>query len=144
MDFQADIEAVGPNQSRFRLTNPWKHLPPHLQDEVMSLLRRLEFDHVDQITELQFKTVQEQFKKLAKKYHPDATEQKLLDQETIDHYHEKFIMLKEAYDRMIELNQEKTGKLFMENILEEDEKQKRLDRIKKVAMAREAESSFKR
>jgi hypothetical protein len=53
-------------------------------------------------------------------------------------------MLKEAYDRMIELNQEKTGKLFVENILEEDEKQRRLDRIKKVAMAREAESSFKR
>lgn len=45
---------------------------------------------------------------------------------------------------MIELNQEKTGKLFVENIIEEDEKQRRLDRIKKIAMAREAESALKR
>ena len=95
-----------PSQSKVRLTNPWRHLAPPLQAEVISLLKRLEFEQVEQITELKFKSIQEQFKKLAKRYHPDASEQKLLDNAKVEENNAKFIQLKEAYDRMIELNQE--------------------------------------
>lgn len=84
--------------------------------------------------------MQDQFKKLAKQYHPDAAEQKLMNDSQIQVCNERFISVKEAYDRIIELNNEKV--LFKENLVEEDAKKMALERVKKIAMAREQQSSY--
>lgn len=42
--------------------------------------------------------MQEQYKALAKRYHPDASEQREMDQGQINAFNEKFIQVKEAYD----------------------------------------------
>ena len=49
---------------------------------------------------------------LAKKYHPDAAEQKTMDDVTLNSNNEKFIKVKEAYDKIFMLNHDKAGTLF--------------------------------
>ena len=66
----------------------------------------MEFQNVDEIQQLEFKNISDQYKLLAKKYHPDLSEQKKLDAKAFYQLQDKFLKAKESYDRILALNVE--------------------------------------
>ena len=68
--------------------------------------------------EITLKTIREQYLKLAQKYHPDATAKAETEEQE-----EAFIQMKESFDRLIELDKDSKGKLFVSaEMLREEEK----------------------
>lgn len=123
-----------------RQGTPWQHLPLDTQNEIISSLKTLEFSNVNEIKELEFKNVSDQYKVLAKKYHPDVTEQTNISPDKLLELHERFLTIKDAYDRMTELKKQVV--LFKVNIDETDKLRQAYEKIFKVAIARERESTY--
>lgn len=99
-------EEVSKHDKHSKFVQPWRHLPKHLQEEVVQLLGNMEFQNVDEIQQLEFKNISDQYKLLAKKYHPDLSEQKKLDAKAFYQLQDKFLKAKESYDRILALNVE--------------------------------------
>lgn len=55
------------------------------------------------------KLVREQYLKLAQKYHPDTVQ----DKKTFKNNDEAFIQVKESHDKIVILNKEQNGELFL-------------------------------
>lgn len=80
------------------------HLPIALQREVLYHLNILEFKEAHKMTDMELKKVKEQYLKLAQKYHPDSGAEA---DEAV------FINVKESFDRIVQLDKESNGQLFI-------------------------------
>lgn len=87
-----------------RQLHTFAHLPTAMQREVFSLLRSLEFESPDQNADIDFRLVREQYLKLAQLYHPDMQHVESA---------QKFLVVREAYDRLLELDQQSEGRLLL-------------------------------
>ena len=100
--------------------------------------------------EITLKTIREQYLKLAQKYHPDAVKGGEAKAQT-EEQEEAFIQMKESFDRLVELDKDSKGKLFVSaEMLREEEKkaqeskQKMSNLKNKIKMQKQREADVKR
>ena len=79
-----------------------------MQDEVIKCLNLLEIKTDKTAQSFNIRAIKEQYLRLAQMYHPDVIAQikkeELKVGESLEELEEKFVEVKEAFDRLVELN----------------------------------------
>ena len=71
----------------------------------------LQLTEVEEKQDIDIKLVREQYLKLAQKYHPDTSDQS--NQEQVSANEETFIRVKESFERLVFLDKDSKGQLFV-------------------------------
>ena len=84
-----------------------------MKSEVLECLFQLEIKPEKSEQTINIKAVKKQYLELAQRYHPDVlAAQAEFDEEKILEEQDKFVKIKEAFDRLIELNSQYDNKLL--------------------------------
>lgn len=118
-------------------------MPTVMQEEVLKCLSLLEIQAEKTVQSIDITLIKEHYLKLAQKYHPDAVasrQEELKDDESPE---SKFVEIKEAFDKLVEINSEFGGSLLidpeaeMAAQLEKELQRKRMHELRmKMAKAR--------
>mmetsp|Transcript_9424 Transcript_9424/g.11544 ORF Transcript_9424/g.11544 Transcript_9424/m.11544 type:complete len:87 (-) Transcript_9424:890-1150(-) len=81
-------------------------MPEVMKIEVLDCLSQLEITPEKAAQSINIKAIKDQYLRLAQRYHPDvlAASQEDDREEKVEEIQEKFIKVKEAFDRLVELN----------------------------------------
>ena len=116
-------------------------MPEVMQNEVLECLSLLEIKPDKTAQSFNIKSIKEQYLRLAQMYHPDVVaqikEEEMKEGESLMVLEEKFIQVKEAFDRLVELNGQYGGQLLIDpetERAEELEKQARRAQMHELRM----------
>ena len=90
----------------------FSRMPKHHQDEVLASLLTLEIAAENTRRQIDVRHIKEQYLKLAQKYHPDVLARREIADADEKAFHDKFVQVKTAFDRLVELNDEYEGELL--------------------------------
>ena len=112
-----------------------------MQDEVIKCLDLLEIKPDKKSGSFNIRAIKEQYLRLAQMYHPDVIghlkEKDLKEGESHEELEEKFVQVKEAFDRLVELNGQYGGQLLIDpeaEKAEEIEQRRRQAQMQEVRM----------
>ena len=93
--------------------NVFTRMPELMKIEVLECLSLLEIKPEKTAQSINVKAIKKQYLELAQRYHPDVlAAQAEFDEEKILKLQDKFVKIKEAFDRLIELNSEYDNQLL--------------------------------
>ena len=109
------------NGKEYVSRSTFSHNSIKIQGEIYASLLVLEIKSPETDPHLDLRMVREQYLKLAQRYHPDLTQVDITSELAIKN-DEKFVAVKEAYDRLVELNTKSNFRLFIpKKVLKEQE-----------------------
>ena len=94
-------------------SSAFSRMPELMKVEVLDCLSQLEITPDKAAQSINVKAIKKQYLELAQRYHPDVlAAQAEIDEEKIMEIQDKFVKIKEAFDRLVELNSQYDNQLL--------------------------------